>query len=238
MDIHQIEAALDRADFQYRLEAVKALKDYAANIAVPLLTSKLNDPEFLVRSFVCMGLGKQQTAESFAALLEIIKFDNTPNVRAEAANSLSLFGKCAASHLVTTFVRDDHWLVRRSILAALIDLDCQNEVLEVCLEALKSDDLAVREAAIDALGTLTTQEPKAAALAQLLDRSDSSSSCLCLEEIQRARVQSSFEQTTPGFQSSSRRRSTRRFTLIYSDLRWLFAINSNRLIELFADSRT
>jgi HEAT repeat protein len=169
MDIHQIEAALDRADFQYRLEAVRALKDYAANIAVPLLTSKLNDPEFLVRTFVCMGLGKQQTAESFAALLEIIKFDNTPNVRAEAANSLSLFGKCAASHLVTTFVRDDHWLVRRSILAALLDLDCQNEVLEVCLEALKSDDLPVREAAIDALGTLTAQEPKAAALAQLLE---------------------------------------------------------------------
>jgi HEAT repeat protein len=168
MDIHQIEAALDRADFQDRLEAVKALKDHAPTIAVPLLTSKLNDPEFLVRTFVCMGLGKQQTAESFAALLEIIKFDNTPNVRAEAANSLSLFGKCAASHLVTTFVRDDHWLVRRSILAALLDLDCQNEVLEVCLEALKSDDLAVQEAAIDALGTLTAQEPKAAALAQLL----------------------------------------------------------------------
>jgi HEAT repeat protein len=173
MDIHQIEAALDRADFQYRLEAVKALKDYDANIAVPLLTSKLNDPEFLVRTFVCMGLGKQQTAESFAALLEIIKFDNTPNVRAEAANSLSLFGKCAASHLVTTFVRDDHWLVRRSILAALLDLDCQNEVLEVCLEALKADDLAVQEAAIDALGTLTDREPKAAALAQLLELADS-----------------------------------------------------------------
>jgi HEAT repeat protein len=173
MDIHQIEAALDRADFQYRLEAVKALKDYGANIAVPLLTSKRNDPEFLVRTFVCMGLGKQQTAESFAALLEIIKFDNTPNVRAEAANSLSLFGKCAASHLVTTFVRDDHWLVRRSILAALLDLDCQHEVLEVCLEALKSDDLAVREASIDALGTLTAQEPKAAALAQLLELTDS-----------------------------------------------------------------
>jgi HEAT repeat protein len=172
MDIHQIEVALDRADFQDRLEAVKALKDYAANIAVPLLTSKRNDPEFLVRTFVCMGLGKQQTAESFAALLEIIKFDNTPNVRAEAANSLSLFGKCAASHLVTTFVRDDHWLVRRSILAALLDLDCQNEVLEVCLEALKSDDLAVREAAIDALGKLTAQEPKAAALKQLLTLMD------------------------------------------------------------------
>ena len=173
MDIHQIEAALDRTDFQYRLEGVKALKDYAADIAVPLLTSKRNDPEFLVRTFVCMGLGKQQTAASYAALLEILNFDNTPNVRAEAANSLSLFGKCAAAQLVMTFVKDEHWLVRRSILAALLDLDCQHEVLEVCQEALSSNDLPVREAAIAALGDLTAPAPKAAALAQLLHLADS-----------------------------------------------------------------
>ena len=175
MDIHQIEVALDRADFQDRLEAVRALKDYPAEIAVPLLTGKRNDSEFLVRTFVCMGLGKQQTAESYAALLEIINFDNTPNVRAEAANSLSLFGKCAASQLVMTFVKDDHWLVRRSILAALIDLDCQNEVLEVCQVALNGNDPAVREAAIDALGDLTASEPKVAALAQLLYLADAAS---------------------------------------------------------------
>jgi HEAT repeat protein len=168
MDIYQIEAGLDREDFQDRLAAVKALKDYDAQIAVPLLTSKRNDPEFLVRTFVCMGLGKQQTAESYAALLEILKLDNTPNVRAEAANSLSLFGKCAAAQLVMTFFKDDHWLVRRSILAALLDLDCQHEVLEVCQEALKGDDVAVREAAISALGDLTAPEAQTTALALLL----------------------------------------------------------------------
>ncbi len=168
MDIHQIEAELDREDFQYRLAAVKALKDYDPNVAVPLLTRKRNDPEFLVRTFVCMGLGKQQTAESYAALLEILKLDNTPSVRAEAANSLSLFGQCAAPQLVMTFVKDDHWLVRRSILAALLDLDCQNEVLEVCQEALNGKDIAVREAAIAALGDLTAPEAQAVALAQLL----------------------------------------------------------------------
>jgi HEAT repeat protein len=168
MDIHQIEVDLDREDFQYRLAAVKALKDYDAQIAVPLLTSKRNDPEFLVRTFVCMGLGKQQTAESYAALLEILKLDNTPNVRAEAANSLSLFGKCAAAQLVMTFFKDDHWLVRRSILAALLDLDCQHEVVEVCQEALKGDDVAVREAAISALGDLTAPAAQTAALSLLL----------------------------------------------------------------------
>jgi HEAT repeat protein len=168
MDIHQIEADLDREDFQYRLAAVKALKDYDAQIAVPLLTNKRNDPEFLVRTFVCMGLGKQQTAESYAVLLEILKLDNTPNVRAEAANSLSLFGKCAAAQLVMTFVKDDHWLVRRSILAALLDLDCQHEVLEVCQEALACEDVAVQEAAISALGDLTAPEAQTAALTLLL----------------------------------------------------------------------
>jgi HEAT repeat protein len=168
MDIDQIEAGLDREDFQYRLAAVKALKDYDANIAVPLLMRKRNDPEFLVRTFVCMGLGKQQTAESYAVLLEILKLDNTPSVRAEAANSLSLFGKCAASQLVMTFFKDEHWLVRRSILAALLDLDCQHEVLEISQVALVGDDVSVREAAIAALGSLTAPEPKAAALALLL----------------------------------------------------------------------
>jgi HEAT repeat protein len=175
MDIHQIEVALDRSDFQYRLQAITALKDYSADIAVPLLTSKIDDPEFLVRSFVCRGLGKHQTAASYTALLEILKFDDTPNVRAEAANSLSLFGKCAAAQLVMTFVKDDHWLVRRSILAALSDLDCQHEVLEVCQEGLNGNDPAVWEAAIAALGDLTAAEPKTAALAQLLHLADAAS---------------------------------------------------------------
>lgn len=103
MDIHEIETSLKNPDFQYRLKAVAALKDYQPEIAVPLLKGKLDDPEFLVRSFVSRAFGTQQTAESFAALLQIMKFDNTPNVRAEAANSLSLFGRCAASHLVLTF---------------------------------------------------------------------------------------------------------------------------------------
>ena len=168
MNIHEIETSLNNPDYQYRLKAIAALKDYPPEIAVPLLKSKLQDPEFLVRSFVSMGLGKQQTAESFAALLQIMKFDNTPNVRAEAANSLSLFGRASASHLVLTFFQDDHWLVRRSILSALMDLDCHSELFEVCVEALTVEDMAVREAAVDALGTLAGSSQQQAALSQLL----------------------------------------------------------------------
>lgn len=168
MDIHEIETSLNNPDFQYRLKAIAALKDYTPEIAVPLLKAKLNDSEFLVRSFVSRAFGTQQTAESFAALLQIMKFDNTPNVRAEAANSLSLFGRCAASHLVLTFVQDDHWLVRRSILAALVDMECESELFEVCMEALAAEDMTTQEAAVDALGTLAGTNQEQAALSQLL----------------------------------------------------------------------
>ena len=68
MDLSEIEAGLANPDFQYRLKAISALKDYDIDIAIPILISKLHDPEFLVRSFVARGLGKQHAAESFAAL--------------------------------------------------------------------------------------------------------------------------------------------------------------------------
>lgn len=168
MELHQIETDLQNPDFQYRLKAISALKDYPPEVAVPLLTEHVQDPEFLVRSFVARELGNQQTSESFAALLELVKLDNTPNVRAEAANSISLFGKISAPHLVQIFFTDDHWLTRRSILAALSDLECHEELLEVCVQALAGEDEPVRETAVDALGSLAGSAQHMAGLAQIL----------------------------------------------------------------------
>ncbi|HEY9611902.1 HEAT repeat domain-containing protein [Allocoleopsis sp.] len=173
MDLNQIETNLQNSDFQYRLKAISALKDYPPDVAVPLLIRHIQDPEFLVRTFVARELGRQKTSESFASLLQIMKFDNTPNVRAEAANSLSLFGGVSASHLVQTFFRDDHWLVRRSILAALVEMNCSEEVLEVCDQGLMGDDAAVQEASIDALGALAGSRQSEAALSKLLTLTNS-----------------------------------------------------------------
>lgn len=97
-----------------------------------------------------------------------MRFDNTPNVRAEAANSLSLFGKVSASHLVATFCKDEHWLVRTSILAALIELECFAELLEVCEVGLQNDDLAIQKASVDSLGALATSNQAEEALSHLL----------------------------------------------------------------------
>jgi len=43
-----------------------------------LLKAKLDDPAFLIRPFVSRAFGTQQTADSFAALLQIMKLDNMP----------------------------------------------------------------------------------------------------------------------------------------------------------------
>jgi HEAT repeat protein len=175
MNLQDIDTNLENSDFQYRLKAISALRSYPVETAVPRLTHKVDDPEFLVRSFVARELGNQQTSDSFATLLQMTKFDNTPNVRAEAANSLSLFGPVAVPHLVSAFMQDDHWLVRRSILAALTDMEAHEALLEVSVQGLQGDDAAVQETAISALAILADTAQHADALSQLLLLTTSSS---------------------------------------------------------------
>lgn len=175
MDIDQIKNYLQDSDPQKRMTAVRELRHYDAETAVPLLISQRNDNEFLVRSFVAMGLGKKQSAESFACLLETIKCDRDPNVRAEAANSLSYYGEVAVSHLRLMFEQDDNWLVRNSILAAMAELNSPQELFEIALLGLQGEDHSVRETAIGCLGILFEGEYQTAALKKLLTLVEDSS---------------------------------------------------------------
>lgn len=168
MELNQIESYLESSDPQERLKAIVELRQYNSEVAVPLLLSRIRDREFLVRSFVAMGLGKKQSADSFAALLELMQRDRDPNVRSEASNSLSFYGEVAASHLVATFFRDEHWLVRRSILAALVELNCPEELFEVCVCGIEGEDPTVQEASVAGLGVLAGTTKQDAALEKLL----------------------------------------------------------------------
>ncbi|MEL6501539.1 MAG: HEAT repeat domain-containing protein, partial [Cyanobacteria bacterium J06623_1] len=112
MDIEQIKNALNDEDPQRRMKGIRELRNCEADVAAPLLLEHVNDQEFLVRSFVAMGLGRKQSDEAFQALLTMIKQDSDPNVRAEAANSLSFYGNVAVPHLREMYESDDHWLVR------------------------------------------------------------------------------------------------------------------------------
>ena len=173
MDVNQIEAELKNPNSQHRLKAIVALKEHPVDVAVPILIKHLQDPEILVRTFIARELGRHRISESFAALIQMLKFDNIPNVRAEAANSLSLFGKNSVSNLVQTFESDDDWLVRYSILAALMEMENPEELLEVCALGLEGEDVVVQETSIDALGILAGSQQSGAALSKLLPLKDS-----------------------------------------------------------------
>jgi HEAT repeat protein len=172
MELDRIKTELQKQDFQYRLKAIVALKDYAPEIALPLLKDRIQDPEFVVRSFVARQLGHYHTPESLAILRQLLR-DNNPNVRAETANSISLFGDSTAAELVHIFLSDQNWLVRISVLAALIDLTCHAEVLEVCIVGCTDEDKVVQENAVDALISLVNSPQRMAGLSQLLTLKDS-----------------------------------------------------------------
>jgi HEAT repeat protein len=172
MDIEQINNALQDADPQQRMKGIRELRNYEASIVIPLLLNHVNDQEFLVRSFVAMGLGRKQSDAAFEALLTMINQDKDPNVRSEAANSLSYYGEVAVPYLRAMYESDDHWLVRRSIIAALVDLKSPQELLEICEIGLSGEDEPVMESCLSALGLLSKSEQESAALKLLLAFAD------------------------------------------------------------------
>lgn len=167
MDLTQIRQSLDSADPQDRLRAITALRGYDAETTVPLLCDKLDDPEFIVRSSVAMGLGRKRTPQAFAALQQLVR-DQDANVRAEAVSALSLYGEEAIAPLLEIFAQDTHWLVRRSILAVLGDIDALEMLYRVCVLAAQDLDLTVREATGLILGRFAETQFRTVALDLLL----------------------------------------------------------------------
>ena len=171
MEIQQIEIYLNSADSQERLRALTALRNYEPDVVVPLLKTKLDDPEFIVRSFVAMGLGRKQRPDAFDALLELMQNDKDYNVRAEAANSLAMYGKASLPYLLQLFRENDNWLIRRSILAAIMDMGEPDALLEICLTGLAGSEATVQEASADALRILVDSPKAEDALEKLLSLS-------------------------------------------------------------------
>jgi HEAT repeat protein len=168
MEINQIQMSLKSADSQERLRALTALRNYEPDVVVPLLKTKLDDPEFIVRSFVAMGLGRKQRPDAFTALLEIIQKDSDYNVRAEAANSLAMYGQPAIPYLLQMFQDNDNWLIRRSILAAIMDMEEPEALLKIALIGIAGSEPTVQEASVEGLGLLANSPQAQTALETLL----------------------------------------------------------------------
>lgn len=168
MELRQIEAYLDSPNPQERMKAITELRHYTPEVVVPLLRRRMSDKEFIIRSFVAIGLGRKQTDEAFEALLDLLEYDTDSNVRAEAANSLAKYGESAIPHLLKLFERDSNWLVRQSILASVEGNEYPNELLKLCRWGINGDNLEVTLAAIANLGELSGTPQVSEALAILL----------------------------------------------------------------------
>ncbi len=168
MDFQKIESYLESLNPQTRMKALVELRHHDPEVVVPLLKQRMYDKEFVVRSFVAMGLGNKQTEEGFQALLALIEYDTDPNVVAEAANSLAKFGDRAYPHLIKLFEQNSHWLIRQSIFGALEGIAEPTILLRLCRSGLEGEDLVVQSTAIATLSQLHGTDQANAALEILL----------------------------------------------------------------------
>jgi HEAT repeat protein len=168
MQLDEVKALLESDNPQKRMSAMTALRQYTEDIAVPLLVSQINDPEFIIRSFATIGLGHKRTPEAFEVLVNVLQYERDANVRSEAANSLSRYGKQALPHLMRASEIDDHWLVQLSILPVVAELDCPEELYILCTRALEHSDPVVQCVGLEHLGYLQASVKHEDALEALL----------------------------------------------------------------------
>ena len=168
MELDQIETYLDSPNPQNRMRAITELRNYEPNLVVPLLKRRMYDQEFVVRSFVAMGLGFKQTEEGFKLLLDLIRHDRDYGVRAEAANSLAKYGEAAIPHLVDLFRQDSNWLIRYSIFAAIEFANYAEILFEFFTLAFKEDNLVIQQTAIASLAQLAKTPHESTALELML----------------------------------------------------------------------
>ncbi len=168
MDSTNLESRIDSPNPAERMAAIADLRHCTPAVAVPLLKRRMSDKEFIIRSLVAGGLGRQKTESAFEALITLIEYENDPNVRAEAANSLAKFGERSLPFLLALFEQDEHWLVRQSILAAVSAFDHSVILLQLCQWGIVDQDSFVQQAAIAYLADLSGTPLEEEALAVLL----------------------------------------------------------------------
>ncbi|WP_414026617.1 HEAT repeat domain-containing protein [Cyanobium sp. ATX-6F1] len=168
-----LKQAIVSGDPSRSMPALVGLRAAEVEQAVPLLLLGLEQEVFMVRSLSCAGLGQKRNEAGWQALVEALRHDGDPNVRAEAANALVSHGVARAWPLVReAFERDGQWLVRCSILSALAEQPEMGPaaLLELAELAVADGDGSVRVGGTEILGRLVREatDPGAAAAAREL----------------------------------------------------------------------
>ena len=173
-DLEAVRQAIASGDPVKAMPAITQLRHCTDSEAVPLLVLGTEQKPFLVRSLSCNGLGYKRTEQGWSVLSVLVKDDEDPNVRAEAANALASYGVERAWPLLrSAFEADGAWLVRCSILSALAE---QPEIdltwlLELATIAITDADGMVRVSGAEILSRIVregTTQPIAAQARGLL----------------------------------------------------------------------
>lgn len=154
VDLEQVAEKLKSTDSKDRMLALASLRNVPAEQAAPLLKQAIHDKNLQIRSMAVFGLGLKPDSETFEILMNLLKSDPDYGIRADAAGALGYLEDVRAFEaLVRAFYEDTDWLVRFSAAVALGNLK-DPRAHDVLLQALKSEEVVVRQAAIAAIGEI------------------------------------------------------------------------------------
>jgi HEAT repeat protein len=154
IDFAQIAQQLESTNTRDRLLALVSLKDAPANEAVPLIKKVLYDESIQIRGMAIYALGVKKTEESFGLLVDILINEPDYSVRAAAAGALGYLEDLRALEPLNRAVYEDmDWLVRFSAAVSLGNLR-DPRAYDALIQALKSPEEVIQQAAIAALGEI------------------------------------------------------------------------------------
>lgn len=154
----EVAVMLESENSRDRLLGVVALKDVAAEEAVPLIKKVLKDENLQVKGMAVFALGLKPTPECYPLLIEIMANDPDYSIRAGAAGALGyLEDNRAIEPLIRIFYEDTDWLVRFSAAVSLGNLK-DRRARDALLQALESEEVVLHQAAIAALGEIGDTE--------------------------------------------------------------------------------
>ena len=166
---------LDHDGKQVRKAAIELLVDLSDDRQFPaerVGRMALHDPSSSVRVTAAWALGKKPSASQQDRLLEIVRGEDTPKVRAAAAGALAAYPR---DEVIATLVRvcgcEPNMAVTlkgRDSLSAMPD----EQVLDVCRDLLRSDNEETRAEAALVLGGLNSSVARDSLLARLRTEPD------------------------------------------------------------------
>ncbi|NJK70406.1 MAG: HEAT repeat domain-containing protein [Microcoleus sp. CSU_2_2] len=152
-----VEQLLNSEDFGDRLRAVNQLRQLEPAIAYNLIQSAIGDKNIRVRYAAVSQmstLGTQNRSNALDVLLDSLRNDPEPDVKAAAADALGALKLTEAlEDLEQLYNNTSEWLIQLSIVAALGEMG-DPKAFPILEKALNSEHELIQTMAIGALGEL------------------------------------------------------------------------------------